>query len=80
MSWPATHARRPSESIRISRSASGERQSGQTVLPILSEGYASYNQMDLLAGGREVTLDEVGGRSIPVRLRDGAARLLQPYL
>jgi cardiolipin synthase A/B len=33
-----------------------------------------------IAAGREVTLDEVDGRSIPVRLRDGAARLLQPYL
>jgi cardiolipin synthase len=29
---------------------------------------------------REVTLDEVNGRSFPVRLRDGLARLLTPYL
>ena len=33
-----------------------------------------------IASGREVTLAEVDGRGIPVRLRDGAARLLQPYL
>lgn len=29
---------------------------------------------------REVTLDEVNGRSLPTRLRDGLARLLTPYL
>ncbi len=29
---------------------------------------------------REVTLAEVDGRSIPIRLRDGLARLLTPYL
>jgi cardiolipin synthase len=29
---------------------------------------------------REITLADVDGRSLPVRLRDGAARLLQPYL
>ena len=29
---------------------------------------------------REVTLEEVNGRSIPVRLRDGLAQLLSPYL
>ncbi len=29
---------------------------------------------------RNVTLAEVDGRSIPVRLRDGVARLLTPYL
>jgi len=29
---------------------------------------------------REVTLDEVNSRSFPVRLRDGLARLLTPYL
>ena len=29
---------------------------------------------------RKVTLDEVNGRSFPVRLRDGLARLLTPYL
>jgi cardiolipin synthase len=30
--------------------------------------------------GRQVTLAEVDGRSLPVRLRDGVARLLTPYL
>lgn len=29
---------------------------------------------------REITLDEVNRRSLPVRLRDGLARLLSPYL
>ena len=29
---------------------------------------------------REVTLEEVNSRSFPVRLRDGLARLLSPYL
>ena len=29
---------------------------------------------------REVTLDEINGRNFPVRLRDGLARLLTPYL
>lgn len=32
------------------------------------------------AGGREVTLADVDGRSLPVRLRDGVARLFTPYL
>jgi cardiolipin synthase len=32
------------------------------------------------AAAREVTLAEVDGRSIPIRLRDGVARLLTPYL
>jgi cardiolipin synthase len=32
------------------------------------------------AGGREVTMEEVDGRSLPIRLRDGLARLLSPYL
>jgi len=31
-------------------------------------------------GGRELSLAEVDARPLPVRLRDGAARLLQPYL
>jgi len=31
-------------------------------------------------GGRAVTLEEVDGRSLPVRLRDGITRLLTPYL
>jgi hypothetical protein len=28
----------------------------------------------------ESVLEEVNGRSLPVRLRDGVARLLSPYL
>ena len=31
-------------------------------------------------GARPVTLEEVNGRSLPARLRDGFARLLTPYL
>ncbi|HEX3989289.1 MAG TPA: phospholipase D-like domain-containing protein [Verrucomicrobiae bacterium] len=30
--------------------------------------------------GREVTMEEVDARSLPIRLRDGLARLLSPYL
>jgi cardiolipin synthase len=30
--------------------------------------------------GRQVTLEEMDGRSLPVRLRDGVARLMTPYL
>ena len=33
-----------------------------------------------LKSARRITLDEVDGRSLPVRLRDGAARLLTPFL
>ncbi len=33
-----------------------------------------------VVGAREVTLEEVDSRSYPVRLRDGFARLLTPYL
>jgi cardiolipin synthase len=33
-----------------------------------------------LKGAREVTLEEVDGRSLPAKLRDAAARLLAPYL
>lgn len=33
-----------------------------------------------IAGARQVTLEEVNGRSFPVRLRDGLARLLKPYM
>jgi cardiolipin synthase len=29
---------------------------------------------------REVTLDEMDSRPLPIRLRDGLARLLSPYL
>jgi cardiolipin synthase len=33
-----------------------------------------------MARAREVTLEEVDGRGLPARLRDGIARLLTPYL
>jgi cardiolipin synthase len=33
-----------------------------------------------LAGAREITKAQVDGRSLPVQLRDGVARLLSPYL
>jgi cardiolipin synthase len=33
-----------------------------------------------LAGAHEITLDEINARSLPVRIRDGLARLLSPYL
>jgi cardiolipin synthase A/B len=33
-----------------------------------------------LEGARQVTLEDVDGRSIPVKLRDGIARLFSPYL
>jgi cardiolipin synthase len=33
-----------------------------------------------LKSARRINLDEVDGRSLPVRLRDGAARLLTPFL
>ena len=33
-----------------------------------------------LAGAREISLEEIDRRSVPGRLRDGAARLLTPYL
>jgi cardiolipin synthase len=33
-----------------------------------------------LAGARRVTLQDVDGRSLPIRLRDGIARLAAPYL
>jgi cardiolipin synthase len=32
------------------------------------------------AAAREVTLEQVNGRSLPVRLRDGVARLATPFL
>jgi cardiolipin synthase len=35
---------------------------------------------DKLAKARQITLAEVDGRKLPVRLRDGVARLLTPYL
>jgi cardiolipin synthase len=33
-----------------------------------------------LAASRELSLDELAGRSIPAKLRDGFARLFSPYL
>ena len=33
-----------------------------------------------LAASREITLAEVDGRSLPVKIRDGAAKLFSPYL
>jgi cardiolipin synthase len=35
---------------------------------------------DKMSRGRQITLEEVDSRSIPVRLRDGVARLFAPYL
>ena len=35
---------------------------------------------DRFARSRAVTMEEVDGRSLPARLRDGAAKLLSPYL
>jgi cardiolipin synthase len=34
----------------------------------------------VIARSRSITLDEVDSRSLPVRLRDGIARLFSPYL
>ena len=34
----------------------------------------------VIARSRRITLDEVDGRSLPIRLRDGIARLFSPYL
>ncbi len=33
-----------------------------------------------VAASRDLSLDELAGRSIPARLRDGFARLFSPYL
>jgi cardiolipin synthase len=33
-----------------------------------------------LQGARQVTKEEVDGRSIPIKLRDGVTRLLEPFL
>ena len=35
---------------------------------------------DLTGASRRLTLDDLDGDSLPMRLRNGAARLLQPYL
>ena len=34
----------------------------------------------LFTGATAITLADVDGRSVPIRLRDGLARLLSPYL
>jgi cardiolipin synthase len=34
----------------------------------------------VIGRSRRRTLEEVDGRSLPVRIRDGIARLLSPYL
>jgi cardiolipin synthase len=33
-----------------------------------------------LQGARAITLKDVDGRSLPIKLRDGIARLFSPYL
>jgi cardiolipin synthase len=33
-----------------------------------------------MAESREITLADVDGRALPIRVRDGIARLLSPYL
>jgi cardiolipin synthase len=35
---------------------------------------------DVITRSRRITLEEVDGRSLPIRLRDGIARLFSPYL
>ncbi len=47
--------------------------------PPLAEKLAALFD-ELLGGSRLTTLEEVDSRSLPVRLRDGAARLLTPFL
>ena len=41
---------------------------------------ASEHFSGKLAAAREVTLGEMDGRSLPVRIRDGVARLFAPFL
>jgi cardiolipin synthase len=43
---------------------------------------ASLGQVvqDKLRVAERVTMDDINGRSLPIKLRDGAARLLSPYL
>ncbi|TLM97398.1 cardiolipin synthase, partial [bacterium] len=36
--------------------------------------------MDVLSRCREITLEEVDGRPLPEKLRDGVAKLMSPYL
>ncbi|HRT08015.1 MAG TPA: phospholipase D-like domain-containing protein [Candidatus Paceibacterota bacterium] len=47
--------------------------------PPLAESLAAFFD-DLLRRSRPTSLEEVDSRSLPVRLRDGAARLLTPFL
>ena len=46
----------------------------------LAESLQQWLRDERLRQARPVTLAEVDGRSLPVRLRDGLARLLSPYL
>ena len=46
----------------------------------LAESLQQWLRDERLRHARPVTLAEVDGRSLPVRLRDGLARLLSPYL
>ena len=46
----------------------------------LAESLQRWLRDERLRQARPVTLAEVDGRSLPVRLRDGLARLLSPYL
>jgi cardiolipin synthase len=47
---------------------------------VLGESLRRWLHDERLPTARPVTLAEVDGRSLPVRLRDGLARLLSPYL
>lgn len=46
----------------------------------LAESLQQWLRAERLQHSRPVTLAEVDGRSLPVKLRDGLARLLSPYL
>ena len=46
----------------------------------LAESLQQWLRDERLRHARPVTLADVDGRSLPVRLRDGLARLLSPYL
>jgi cardiolipin synthase len=43
-------------------------------------GVVSKHIEGKLQGARRITLEEVDGRSLPIKLRDGIARLFSPYL
>jgi cardiolipin synthase len=45
----------------------------------LAEGLHRWTR-ERLSNAREVTLEEVDSRGVPIRLRDGVVRLLTPYL